>query len=368
MKILYFFGSDGTSMWTWQEKHIIDELKHHNVLIDEFNPNNYGNLDNANEICVSELKKGYYDLFMTVHGEHDLYPETVRRIKEMGIPRVLINFDNKMDPRRHINFSKYFDVLMLLNRDNNPVYREYQCPYVFAPYAANPYYFRDLRSSDSHHGICFIGTPYGTRCKPINAVTASRIPFDLYANKKNVEMQKEIASGMSISNKLRSIKTLMGSRNGFKVMESAMICKFFSQEHLNTNTPFLNIRPGVEHLQMNYLYSNYDLSISMPEARNTGVLKKPVDIVHLRNFEIPMCAGLQITRYFDELSGFFEEDKEILFYRSYEELIEKVRFYTNPNNTAIVNKMKTAARRRAEHDHTWYLRFKKVFEAINIII
>lgn len=355
-------------MWTWQEKHIFDELKHHSVLIEECNPSHYRNLEEANEKCISLLRSGKYDLFMTVHGEHDLFPETVSSIQRMGIPRVLINFDNKMDPRRHISFSKYFDVLMLLNIENNPIYRRYQCPYVFAPYAANPFYFKDLRDNNREQGICFIGTPYGTRCKPINRITSAGIQFNLYANKDNVVMQREIAAGMNPLEKVKALKKLVSSRTGLKVLESAIICRFISQEHLNTESMYLHISPGVDHSKMNELYSNYDLSISMPEARNTGVLSRPVDIIHLRNFEIPMCAGLQISRYFDELAEFFEEDKEILFYRSYDELIDKVRFYTDPTHRRLVEEMKTAARKRAENDHTWYLRFKKVFETIGVRI
>lgn len=368
MNILYYFCNDGTPMWTWQEKHIFDELKHHNVMIEVINPSHYANTEEANRKCISLLESGKYDLFMTVHGERDLFPDTVISIKRMGIPRVLINFDNKMDPRRHISFSKYFDVLMLLNIEDNPIYKKYQCPYVFAPYAANPYYFKDLRSNNRQQGICFIGTPYGTRCKPINSITSAGIQFDLYANKKNVVMQKQIAAGMNYIDKAKALKRLISSRTGLKVLESAMICKFISQEHLNTESPYLNISPGVDHALMNELYSSYDLSISMPEARNTGVLKKPVDIIHLRNFEIPMCAGLQISRYFDELADFFEEDKEILFYRSTEELIDKVRFYTDSSHSNLVDKMKSAARSRAENEHTWYLRFKKVFETIDVKI
>ena len=368
MKILYYFGNDGTPMWTWQEKHIIDELKYHNVFIEEFNPNRFTNKEKANEVCISTISEGKYDLFMTVHGESDLFPETVIKIREKGIPRVLINFDNKMDPRRHIDFSKYFDVLMLLNYDDNPIYKKYKCPYVFAPYAANPFYFKDLRTGDRQHGICFVGTPYGTRVKPINALTAKGISFDLFANMSNVTEQKQIAFGMGLQDKVKAIKTMLGSKTGIKVLESAMICKFINQEHLNSESMFLNIRPGVDHSRMNEIYSNYDLSISMPEARNTGVLKHPVDIVHLRNFEIPMCAGLQISRYSNELAEFFEEDKEILFYRSFEELIDKVKFYTASQNSSTVNKMKSAARFRAENEHNWYLRFKKVFGTINVTI
>lgn len=367
MKILYYFANDGTPMWTWQEYHIFNELNHHGIEIIEFNPNDFSSPAEANEYLIKKLKESKYDLFMTVHGSKELFPETMVRIKELGLPRVLINFDNKMDPRRHIDFSKYFDVIMLLNIDNDPAYKHYKCPYVFAPYAANPYYFKDLRK-EAIHGICFVGTPYGTRCRPINVLTGRGIPFDLYANESHIVAQREIGSGMNVASRVKAIKKMLESKSGIKVLESALICKLKSQEILDVKAESLHVSPGVNHAEMNRLYSNYALSISMPEARNTGVLKNPVDIVRLRNFEIPMCAGLQITRFYQELSDFFEEDKEIIFYRSNEELIDKVKFYTDSKNSTIVERMKTAARIRCENEHTWYLRFKKVFDSIGVNI
>jgi hypothetical protein len=46
--------------------------------------------------------------------------------------------------------------------------------------------------------------------------------------------------------------------------------------------------------------------------------------------------------------------KEKLFlYNSNEELISKSKFYLDPKNETLVKRMKQAARKRAESDHTW---------------
>ena len=87
-------------------------------------------------------------------------------------------------------------------------------------------------------------------------------------------------------------------------------------ERLDVSSEYLVVHSGVQHREMNEIYSKYSLALSMPEARNTGVLKKPINVVRLRNFEIPMCAGLQITRYYEELAELFESEKEIVFYRA----------------------------------------------------
>lgn len=65
MKILYYFADYGTNMEQWQYIHFIDELKHHNVEIDVFNPVSFETLDIANAALVGKLKADCsYDLFM----------------------------------------------------------------------------------------------------------------------------------------------------------------------------------------------------------------------------------------------------------------------------------------------------------------
>ena len=64
------------------------------------------------------------------------------------------------------------------------------------------------------------------------------------------------------------------------------------------------------------VYSKYSLALSSTAARNTGVLKHSLYIVNFRSFEIPMSGGLQICQYTDEMAEYFDDGKEIIFYRS----------------------------------------------------
>lgn len=365
MKILYFFAQYEGAMYHWQDTHIIDELNHHGIDVELFNPLFYESIDQANETARRTIDTKSFDLFMTCNDDSICYSSTVDYIRQKGIPCLLINFDNKMQPRKDLAFSEHFDLLMLLNVDDNPVYKKLKCPYFFAPYAANPFFFKDLRDN-AHNGICFVGTPYGTRCKPINTILAAGLPFDLYANQKNIEEQRKIAIGMSFHQQLSAFGEMIDSSSGRKVIASALISKIKKPEVLDSCSKYLSIHDAVSLDEMNTLYSNYSLSLSMPEARNTGILKRPVDIVRLRNFEIPMCAGLQITRYYYELSQYFEENKEILFYRTDEELVDKVRFYTDSKHQSEVDEMKKNARRRAESEHTWFRRFLTAFEKLGL--
>lgn len=79
-----------------------------------------------------------------------------------------------------------------------------------------------------------------------------------------------------------------------------------------------------------------------------------------------MCGGLQFASYNEELASYFEEDKEIVLYRSKEEMLDKAKFYLDSSHSNQVMNMKVAARKRAENEHTWNIRFTKVFENLGL--
>ena len=53
-----------------------------------------------------------------------------------------------------------------------------------------------------------------------------------------------------------------------------------------------------------------------------------------------MCGGLEIAPFSEELAGYFEDDKEIVLYKSEEEFVSKAKFFLNPTNNALCLQMK----------------------------
>lgn len=92
------------------------------------------------------------------------------------------------------------------------------------------------------------------------------------------------------------------------------------------------------------------------------------DTFHLkgRDFEVPMSGGLYLTEHCDELEGFFEIGKEIVTYRGIKDLIAKVRrLLADPGEAEAI---RTAGRARALREHTWEMRFAKVFGLLGITL
>lgn len=123
---------------------------------------------------------------------------------------------------------------------------------------------------------------------------------------------------------------------------------------------------GLPHSEMVKTYSSAALSLASTSASHTDALSVPLRIINLRNFEIPMCGGIELCKYSEELANYFEEGKEILFYKDSCELIDKANYYLNRASEQELVGIKQAARKRAEAEHTWWKRFTKAFDILGL--
>ena len=367
MKILYYHKEYQTPMYLWQRVHIIDELAHHGIQVEMLNPLDYETLEQANETLLKEAATAQYDLFMTPHNEEELFLDTLQQIKHLGIPTMLICFDNLVAPYLHRNIAAQFDLVWLTAPENREMFTRWGAKTIMLPYAANPYAF-SFQPQPEILRAAFIGTPYGSRVNMINCLLEQNVPVTLYGNtgKGNGGADNGSDGFSNLNSYVSVIKEYVTFPTGRKLMLAAAMQRMNPAASLLTDSTALESKDPVLPQELPTLYAAYALSLSSSTARNTGILKHPVHIVNLRAFEIPMCGGIQICRYNPELSNYFEDDKEILFYHSNEEMTDKAKFYLAPEREAQRKAIRQAARKRAEGEHTWYHRFSKAFEALDL--
>jgi spore maturation protein CgeB len=128
----------------------------------------------------------------------------------------------------------------------------------------------------------------------------------------------------------------------------------------------LSLLPSVPFDEMIQNYGSYSLSIAYTSSERTDILRNPLKIIDLRNFEIPMCGGVELCRYNKELASYFEDGKEMVFYNSDEEMIEKATYYTQKASDAEIRRIKAAARKKAENEHNWRVRFVGLFQELGL--
>jgi hypothetical protein len=84
-----------------------------------------------------------------------------------------------------------------------------------------------------------------------------------------------------------------------------------------------------------------------------------------RDFELPMSGGLYLTEHNNELPPFYEIGKEILTWKNFDDLVEKIQWVlSNPTEADSIRQL---GRTRALREHSWEMRFQKAFEALGVL-
>lgn len=84
-----------------------------------------------------------------------------------------------------------------------------------------------------------------------------------------------------------------------------------------------------------------------------------------RDFEIPMSGGLYLTEDHLELKRVYRAGEEIVTYRGFDDLRAKVRYLLE--NPQDAERIRLAGFQRARMEHTWEMRFARVFSILNLI-
>ncbi len=371
MRILYYFLERNTPMSQWQRTHFLEELSHHGVEIDVFNPLRYCSLELVERDVISRINASHYDLFFTDQCNELSLPRSILdAMRHTGIPSLTIRFDNLSIPFNDKSLASLFDLVWLTSKETKHFYDKWGANTLFAPYAANPYTFSYTKPNVFLNRVCFIGTPYGSRSIMINKLTSKSIDVDVYYLKREKDLfynkhQEDILLSLSSNSRLKEYVNRMRFPQGRKILVGSIFNKILGDTSINASM-YMHGMPIVKPEEQSSLYSKYILSLASTSTNHTDVLRNPLRIINLRNFEIPMSGGIEICKYNPELAEYFEEDKEILFYSDNDELVDKARFYTQKASSSVINSIKLAARRKAENEHSWWHRFSRVFDELGL--
>lgn len=376
INIFYFWPEVDTLMYRWQRYHIFDELTHHGICIEAFNPLIYKSWEEAVEVARKQLANKRYDVFMTdmIVKDNHSFICLLHETKKLGIPSIWFRPDNLVIPYMDKHLASSFDLVWLTAKETKHYYDKWGAKTVFAPYAASPFCF-EYHEMPIERKVCFIGTPYGSRTRMMNILLGNGVDLVLYYGNKvsSSGVRNEEGGAPKLYLELPTINTSyvlykrLLFKEGRRLLLGTIKNKLLGERDIiESNHLFHENSINLDNLC--YKYSQYALSLASTSAVHTDVLKNPLKIINLRNFEIPMSGGIEICRYNAELSEYFEDGKEIVFYSSNEELVDKGKYYTQKAPESELIAIKRAARKRAENEHTWYCRFKKIFQSIDLHI
>jgi spore maturation protein CgeB len=84
-----------------------------------------------------------------------------------------------------------------------------------------------------------------------------------------------------------------------------------------------------------------------------------------RDFEVPMSGGLYLTEHHEELVPFYDVGREIVTYVGFDDLLAKIRLLLA--NPELAEAIRRTGRARALREHTWEMRFEKVFRVLGVL-
>ena len=85
--------------------------------------------------------------------------------------------------------------------------------------------------------------------------------------------------------------------------------------------------------------------------------------IPLRAFDIMGCGGFMITNFQEDFLQHFEPDEEVVFYSSYDELLEKVDYYLNHDEER--KRIARNAQQKVEAEHTYLQRAQTMLSFAN---
>ena len=360
LKTLILIPYDETYMSDWFENYFIGDLIEQGHSVKTIKVKKSDSINKIRTLLNNEIQKVNFNYFFTVCNQKVLSIDLLNQIR-LSAKTILFLPDNLLIPFKHKKIAKNFDLVWITSKETEYLFKRWKAKTIFLPYAAKQINTQIERLTQLKiiRKVVFIGSPYGSRANAINNLISNNIPVDVYNPKlkSNESRQINIPKISVIFNYLRfSI--------GRKVIFARIIQYFIRKRSLDINNKNLTIYNGLSLMDLAKTYQKYALCLSFVHARNTGILKKPVEIVNLRNFEIPASGGIQFCQKTNEMQTYFEDNKEIIYYSSKESMIEKARFVLNFLTDSELISIQKNAYNKSKSEHCWRNRFEKLFNKL----
>jgi spore maturation protein CgeB len=270
----------------------------------------------------------------------EIKKETIKRISESTVTANWFSDDHW----RFSSFSRFwgplFHWVVTTDADALPRYRAIGCRQVIlTQWACNHFLYKPYDAARDLD-VTFVGQVHSVRKQWIERLRAGGIRVQCWGR---------------------------GWENG-RLSQDEMI-RLYSRSRINLNFTESSARWGVKPVAKVFVKRRADGSIRMNSpAEMSGALsalmRPPRAQIKGRNFEIPGSGGFQLTSYAERLEEFYEPGKEVVVFRTADELIEKIRYYLKHEDER--ENVRRAGYERTMREHTFERRFREMFRMMGI--
>jgi len=295
---------------------VLKKLSSKLIVFDCRNLESNFDLEKLNELFYQKVLENNPDIIFYVIHRNEIFPETLLKIKEK-LPKTNIIIWISDDDWRHINHSRllvlYADYFVTTYLNKSKRYQRYgHKNAILTQWACNPDEFYPMNVKKKYD-VSLIGSAYHPRIEWIQYLLDNGI---------NV---KVFGKGWD---KYPELKHIYGG--------------------------FLNGKDFVKTINETKINLNFGWG-----SINDGTLQ-----IKGRTFEFGACNSFQITNYNPVLNNYFTENKDIVYFRNNEDLLEKIKYYLN--NEKERERIAQNCYENVIKNHTWEKRFNDIFKQIEI--
>ena len=302
-----------------------------------------------------------FALFFAYLMDGMLEPAVIDEIRKSGVPTCNFSCNNAHQFDLVDELSPHFDYNLHSEKDAREKFLVIGANPLWWPMASNPKYFKPMDLSRTIQAS-FVGANYALRARYIAHLLENRIDAHAYGPHW---VGGARTRWRSLAKRYVFLgRALIAFNSVTQSTASAQLAEHDYRRDLSARFP-ANFHAPITDDELIALYSRSHISLGFLEVYDRHDPSRTVtQHLHLREFEAPMSGALYCTGYMDELTEFFEPDKEIIVYRNEQELLDKVRYYlAHPDQAEIVRQ---AGHRRALAEHTYQARFRKLFVELGL--
>jgi len=312
------------------------------------------------QILVDTFKtqhaKKPFDIFFSYLLDDHVESSSIDEIRKSGVMAVNFSCNNIHQFYLTEKIASHFDCNLHAEKHAAEKFKAIGANAIWFQMAANPKFYHPL-DIERIIDVSFVGSEYARRLYYIWYLLENGVNVHVYGPRWTVTglkfFRREVAR---LRDLIRSIITVSPQR---RVQLTARIAYRDALARLQAKYGY-NLHLPLTDDQMIRKYSESRISLGFMEVYDEhDCSKRPFLHLHLREFEVPMCGALYFTNYSDELTEFYEPDREVVIFRSEYELVDKVKYYlTHPDEAGKIRK---AGYQRAIKCHTYHRRFVELF-------
>lgn len=297
------------------------------------------------------------DLVVTYLSDSHLEPAAIDQVRERTAP--IVNFFCNNGHQFHLvrRNARHFTRCLVPEAEALPRYRAVGAEPVFFPMAANPALYRPVPAAVPRYEATFAGQRYAERAGSILALRDAGVDAHSFGSNWIAASAPPDPSGESLRLMLvRAAAMCVEGKNPIQAIRDRN-----EWDRLRTvHAPALH-GPTTDEGYV-ALFSESRISLGFLILGDTHRTRRPLRQVRLREFEGPMSGAFYLTGWIEELALHYEIGKEIVCYRSREEMVDLCRYYLAHETER--ERIRRAGHERARRDHTWQRRFQDLFATL----